>query len=69
MAVTKVEFTPRELVRGTDRCDSCGAEAKIIATLLAGELLFCGHHARKAGKKLVDNSVHVHDPEGLLGLI
>jgi len=32
-----------------DRCDSCGAAAKIIATFLNGELLFCGHHARKAG--------------------
>ena len=28
-----------------DRCDSCGAQAYMRATLPAGgELLFCGHH-------------------------
>jgi hypothetical protein len=30
-----------------DRCDRCGAEAKVLALLsTGGELLFCGHHAR-----------------------
>jgi hypothetical protein len=30
-----------------DRCDRCGATAKVRALLGGGgELLFCGHHAR-----------------------
>ena len=35
-----------------DRCDRCGAQAYVRATLLnGGELLFCGHH----GKEYADN--------------
>lgn len=31
----------------TDRCDRCGARAKVRAVLPSGgELLFCGHHAQ-----------------------
>ncbi|HEY0486814.1 MAG TPA: hypothetical protein VGD72_11250 [Mycobacteriales bacterium] len=34
----------RKLVRG-DRCDRCGAQAFVQATMASGlELLFCGHH-------------------------
>jgi hypothetical protein len=30
-----------------DRCDRCGAQARVRATLAGGgDLLFCGHHAR-----------------------
>jgi len=52
-----------------DRCDSCGAAAKVVATFLQGELLFCGHHARKAGTDLVLRAVHVLDPEGEFNLL
>ena len=31
---------------GADRCDRCGAQAKIRVVLSGGDLLFCGHHAR-----------------------
>lgn len=31
-----------------DRCDRCGAAARVRAVLPSGgELLFCGHHARE----------------------
>jgi len=31
-----------------DRCDRCGAQAKLRMTLAGGgELVFCGHHARQ----------------------
>lgn len=30
-----------------DRCDSCAAQARGGALMLAGELLFCGHHLNK----------------------
>ena len=52
-----------------DRCDSCGAAAKVIATLLNGELLFCGHHARQIKNSLVPKAIRVYDPEGELNLV
>lgn len=48
-----------------DRCDRCGAQAKVRATLASGELYFCGHHAREMGNKLVLQSIQVYDPEGV----
>lgn len=36
-----------------DRCDRCGAQAQVRAVLPGGgELLFCGHHARKHEDRL-----------------
>jgi hypothetical protein len=36
-----------------DRCDRCGAAAKVRAILpKGGELLFCGHHANAHAEKL-----------------
>jgi hypothetical protein len=32
------------LLKATDRCDSCAAEALVQVTGINGELLFCGHH-------------------------
>jgi len=51
-----------------DRCDSCGAAAKVVATFGTGELLFCGHHAKEAGSKLVNKAVKIYDPEGVFNL-
>ena len=51
-----------------DRCDSCGAAARVIATLLNGELLFCGHHGREFKDALVPKAIRVYDPEGELNL-
>lgn len=48
----------------SDRCDKCGAQAKVRATLVNGELYFCGHHARKTGNTLVLKAITVYDPEG-----
>ena len=31
----------------TDRCDRCGSQAQVRATMLTGMLLFCGHHYNK----------------------
>ncbi|GGK83056.1 DUF7455 domain-containing protein [Mangrovihabitans endophyticus] len=31
----------------TERCDGCGAAAKMEVTLRAGTLAFCGHHATR----------------------
>jgi len=53
---------PRELTL-EDRCDSCSAAAKVIATLLNGELLFCGHHARKNLEALKAKAIDIYDTE------
>ncbi len=29
----------------TERCDRCGAAAKLTVAMAEGELAFCGHHA------------------------
>jgi hypothetical protein len=52
-----------------DRCDACSAAAKVIATFLNGELLFCGHHARKMNDTLKVKAVSVYDPEGVSNTI
>ena len=45
-----LEQTPLNAV---DRCDRCGAQAYVRATLLnGGELLFCAHHAKEYAEKL-----------------
>jgi hypothetical protein len=31
---------------GADRCDRCGAQARVRVILSGGDLVFCGHHAR-----------------------
>jgi hypoxanthine-guanine phosphoribosyltransferase len=55
----------RELT-ANDRCDSCGASAKVVTTLLNGELMFCGHHARKLKASLESKAINVYDPENEL---
>ena len=52
----------RELT-ANDRCDSCTAQAKVVATFLNGELMFCGHHARSIKDALTLKAVTVYDPE------
>ena len=43
----------RPELTAADRCDRCGAAAKVRAVLPSGgELLFCGHHARAHGDKM-----------------
>ena len=45
-----------------DRCDKCGAQALVRATLANGELFFCGHHGREMSSKLVASALVVYDP-------
>ena len=35
------------VLKATDRCDSCAAEALVKVTGLNGDLMFCGHHYNK----------------------
>lgn len=50
----------RPRLTSSDRCDRCGAAATIRAVLPSGgELLFCGHHARKHESKLRELSAEL----------
>lgn len=45
----------RPELSAADRCDRCGAAAQVRVILQSGgELLFCGHHARKHNERLVE---------------
>jgi hypothetical protein len=49
-------------LEAADRCDRCGAQAYIRATLPGGsELLFCGHHGRHHEAKLRPLTAEWHD--------
>jgi hypothetical protein len=45
------EVVKEWVLKATDRCDSCAAEALVQVTGLNGDLLFCGHHYNK----IIDN--------------
>ncbi|MBV9315575.1 MAG: hypothetical protein JO100_18000 [Pseudonocardia sp.] len=54
MSATQVTSSTTAVgVRAVERCDRCGAGAKVRVLLArGGELLFCGHHARTHEDKL-----------------
>jgi hypothetical protein len=46
----------------TDRCDRCGAQAYIRATMSSGfELLFCAHHWHENEARLREVADSIHD--------
>lgn len=49
-----------------DRCDSCGAQAYVRATLASGELLFCAHHGARFREKLEGQLLAWHDESSRL---
>lgn len=46
--------TTQRVLSTLDRCDRCGAQAYVRATLASsgGQLLFCAHHARDVEAQL-----------------
>ena len=45
-----------------DRCDACGAQAFLRATLPGGgDLLFCGHHGNEHRASLLGAGAVIHD--------
>jgi hypothetical protein len=53
---------PTAELTAADRCDSCGAQAYVRATMPAGgTLLFCAHHAAKHREKLTGLGASWHD--------
>ena len=40
----EVDEVKEWVLKATDRCDSCAAEALVQVTGINGDLMFCGHH-------------------------
>ena len=57
---------PEQLLTALDRCDYCGAQAYVKATLTTGELLFCNHHANEFKSKLQPVALEWHDESSRL---
>jgi hypothetical protein len=54
----------RPELTAADRCDRCGAAARVRAILPSGgELLFCGHHAREHATRLRELAAEVQGEE------
>jgi hypothetical protein len=49
-----------------DRCDRCGAQARVRVVLSKGDLTFCAHHAKAYETKLRDTAVQWVDETGAL---
>jgi hypothetical protein len=47
------------VVELTERCDRCGAAARLTATLTEGGLAFCGHHANTYAGDILRVAVRV----------
>lgn len=57
----------RPPLTAADRCDRCGAQAYIRATMTSGgELLFCAHHGRAHENKLREVSSSFQDETEIL---
>ncbi len=49
-----------------DRCDRCGAQARVRVVLASGELIFCAHHAKAYEAKLRNTAVAWVDESALV---
>jgi hypothetical protein len=48
----------------SDRCDRCNAQAFVLVKMVAGELMFCGHHYAKYQTTLNKMAFEVIDERG-----
>ena len=49
-----------------DRCDRCGAQARVRVVLATGDLIFCAHHAKAYDAKLRAAAVEYVDETAAL---
>jgi len=47
-----------------DRCDRCNAQAFVLVKMVAGELMFCGHHYAKHQTTLDKMAFEIIDERG-----
>ena len=61
-ATTTATSVERAPLTAADRCDRCGAQAYVRATLPGGtDLLFCGHHGNAHRPSLLVAGASIHD--------
>jgi hypothetical protein len=65
---TATPAAPDRTLTTADRCDRCGAQARVRVVLANGELMFCAHHAKAYEDSLrvqalewVDETAALHD--------
>jgi hypothetical protein len=58
---SEIELDSAFQLTGLDRCDSCGAQAYVRATMSTGDLLFCAHHGAQFKEKLSATALEWHD--------
>lgn len=64
---TTVDVSP---LTAADRCDRCGAQAYIRATLTSGlELHFCAHHWHQNESRLREVALTIHDESERLATV
>lgn len=51
----------REPLTAADRCDACGAQAYVAATVTGIELMYCAHHAGEYEQRLCAAATSWHD--------
>ncbi len=57
MTGTVTSPAPSLTLSAADRCDRCGAQARVRVVLASGDLLFCAHHAHAYEDKLKATAV------------
>jgi hypothetical protein len=57
MTGTVTSSAPSLTLSAADRCDRCGAQARVRVVLTSGDLLFCAHHAHAYEEKLKATAV------------
>ena len=65
MSATAAPSAPASLT-AADRCDRCGAQARVRVTLASGELLFCNHHAKEHEPRLRAVALEWYDESNLV---
>ena len=64
MTATALSESPA--LSAADRCDRCGAQARVRVTLAGGDLLFCGHHAKEHEPRLREIAIDWYDESHLV---
>ena len=66
MTGTATSPAPSPTLTAADRCDRCGAQARVRVVLASGDLLFCAHHAKAYEDKLRTQAVEWVDETATL---
>jgi hypothetical protein len=51
-------------LKRADRCDACGAQAKVQVYFWTGDLLFCNHHHNEHKEALASQALGAADEDG-----